>query len=58
MYDMDIISEEACEAWAGEKEHAEEEEKVFLKKAQPFLTWLQEADSDEESEEEEEDDDD
>lgn len=25
LYDMDIISEEACEAWAGEKEHADEE---------------------------------
>jgi hypothetical protein len=98
LYDMDIISEEACEAWASEKENAEDEvcfclpaavdkggtplcqrqscaplislphsslsannmfspffqqDKAFLKKAQPFLTWLKEAESDEESEEEE-----
>lgn len=54
LYDLDVVSEEALMAWAKEKEMAEEEEKQFLRLAQPFLDWLQEAEeeSDEESEEE------
>lgn len=57
LYDLDIISEEAVLKWAAEKEHAEEDEKIYLRKAQPFLQWLREADEesdDEESDEEDE----
>jgi translation initiation factor eIF-2B subunit epsilon len=32
LYDKDVVSEEAILAWADEKEHADEEEKYFLKK--------------------------
>lgn len=53
LYELDIISEEALMQWAEEKENADESEKVFLKKAQPFLEWLQEAE--EESSEDEDD---
>lgn len=53
MYDLDILTEDAALAWAEEKEHASETEKRFLKLAGPFLTWLQEAES-EESEDSEE----
>ncbi len=56
LYDSDVVSEEAILAWAEEKGSAEEDDKVFLEKAQPFLAWLEEADSDEyESEEYSED---
>lgn len=44
--------EEAFLDWAEEKKNGDEEEKRFLKLAQPFLKWLQEA------EEESDDDDD
>jgi translation initiation factor eIF-2B subunit epsilon len=56
MYERDIVGEEALLAWAEEKTHADEEEKRFLRLAEPFLEWLQEAEeesSDEESSEEE-----
>ena len=56
LYDLDIVSEEALQQWASEKELADEQEKVFLRKAQPFLDWLREAE--EESEEEDEEDED
>lgn len=53
LYDLDVVSEEALVAWAKEKEMAEEQEKQFLRLAQPFLDWLQEAE--EESDEEDSD---
>ncbi|KAL6773796.1 hypothetical protein ACKKBG_A22530 [Auxenochlorella protothecoides x Auxenochlorella symbiontica] len=43
LYDEDILTEEAILQWAAEKSLAEEDEKVFLRKAQPFLSWLQDA---------------
>ena len=49
LYDADIVGEDAFSAWAGEKEHADAEDKLWLAKAQPFLTWLAEADEDESS---------
>lgn len=49
---MEFIVEEAFLDWAEEKKNGDEEEKRFLKLAQPFLKWLQEA------EEESDDDDD
>ena len=52
LYDEDFIAEESFLDWAEEKQHGEEDEKFFLKKAEPFLEWLREAD--EESEEESE----
>lgn len=58
LYELDIAGEEAILAWADEKTHADEDEKRFLRLAQPFLDWLQEAEEEsssgeEESEEEE-----
>ena len=32
LYDGDVMSEEALLAWAEEKEHADESDKVYLKK--------------------------
>ena len=51
LYQSDILSEEAILTWADEKEHADEEEKFLLKKAQAFIDWLREAEEDESSEE-------
>ena len=47
---MDVLSEVSVLAWAEEKEGAEEEDKRFLKLAQPFVDWLREADSESEEE--------
>jgi translation initiation factor eIF-2B subunit epsilon len=62
LYEMDVLSEVSVLAWAEEKTEAEEEDKRFLKLAQPFVDWLKDADeesegesSDEESEEESDD---
>jgi len=49
---------EAILAWAEEKGNAEESDKVFLEKAKPFLSWLEEADSESDEYSEEESDDD
>jgi len=57
LYQQDIISEEAFLDWAREKENAEEEEKVLLNLAMPFIQWLEMAESEEEEEEDEEDED-
>ena len=40
LYAMDVLSEVSVLAWAEEKEGAEEEDKRFLKLAQPFVDWL------------------
>jgi len=53
LYDTDVVSEEAVLQWADEKELADEEEKVYLKKAEPFIEWLRDAEEEESSEEEE-----
>ena len=50
LYEMDVLSEVSVLAWAEEKEGAEEEDKRFLKLAQPFVDWLREADSESEEE--------
>ena len=50
LYAMDVLSEVSVLAWAEEKEGAEEEDKRFLKLAQPFVDWLREADSESEEE--------
>eukprot|EP00887_Chlorella_sp_A99_P001611 scaffold8.g1611.t1 len=54
LYDLDVIGEEALLQWAEEKAHASEEEKHFLAKAQPFIDWLKEAESEEEASSDEE----
>jgi NDP-sugar pyrophosphorylase family protein len=54
LYKEDVLSEDAVLAWADEKEGADERDRVYLAKAQPFVDWLRE---DEEDEDEEEDDD-
>jgi translation initiation factor eIF-2B subunit epsilon len=56
LYDMDVISEESVLAWAEEKAEAEEHDKKFLKLAQPFIDWLNDASEDEDSSEDESDD--
>lgn len=53
LYDEDVLSEEALLSWADEKEHADEDERRFLKKAAPLIDWLRTAESDSEEEEEE-----
>lgn len=53
MYELDILTEEAIDSWAREKEFASEQEKKYLKLAKPFLEWLSEAE--EESSEESDD---
>ena len=55
LYERDIIGEEAILAWAEEKAHADEEEKRFLRLAEPFLEWLQEAEEESSDDDEEED---
>jgi translation initiation factor eIF-2B subunit epsilon len=40
-------------AWAEEKADADEADKKFLKLAQPFIDWLEEASSEEESDSDE-----
>jgi hypothetical protein len=35
LYDVDLVEEAAITAWAEEKQHADEEDKVFLKKVGP-----------------------
>ena len=54
LYDMEFVAEESFLDWAEEKQHGEEEEKRFLKLAQPFLDWLQEAEEESEDEDESE----
>ena len=53
LYDMDVISEDSILAWAEEKTDADEADKKFLKLAQPFINWLEEASSEEESDSDE-----
>ena len=54
LYDKDVLEEDAVLQWAQEKEHGDEEDKVFLKKAEKFIEWLQkaeeESDGDDDSE--------
>ena len=52
LYDMDFVGEESFLDWAEEKKDGEEEEKRFIKLAQPFLDWLEEAEEDSDEEEE------
>lgn len=48
LYDKDIIQEEAILKWASEKDGAEEADKVFVKQAEKFIQWLNEASEEEE----------
>lgn len=48
LYDADVISEEAVQAWAKESKSADDQ--TFLKRAAPFLEWLAEAEEEEEDE--------
>ena len=43
LYDKDVLEEDAVLQWAQEKEHGDEEDKIFLKKAEKFIEWLQKA---------------
>lgn len=47
LYDKDILQEEAILNWAAEKEEADESDKVFLKQAEKFIQWLNEASEEE-----------
>ena len=51
LYDLDLVGEDAFEAWASEKAHAEEDERIYLGRAQAFLRWLREAEEEEEESE-------
>ena len=55
LYDKDVVEEDAFLQWAQEKEHADEEDKVFLKKAERFIEWLQKAEEESDEDEDEED---
>jgi translation initiation factor 5 len=60
-YQADLLSEDVLKAWgskASKKYVDVATSKKVRKSAEPFLTWLEEAESDEDSEEEEGDDDD
>ncbi|KAK7207421.1 domain found in IF2B/IF5-domain-containing protein [Myxozyma melibiosi] len=59
-YNYDLISEEVVTKWgsrASKKYVDKDTSKKVRKAAQPFLTWLEEAESEEESEDDDEDDD-
>ncbi|KAI3451486.1 hypothetical protein Pfo_008151 [Paulownia fortunei] len=48
LYDQDILQEDAILNWASEKEEADESDKLFLKQAEKFIQWLNEASEEEE----------
>lgn len=50
LYELDLVGEDAFEAWASEKANAEEDERIYLGLAQTFLRWLREAEEEEASE--------
>jgi len=56
LYDEDVLSEDAILSWADEKAHADEEEKVYLKKAAKLVEWLRTEDDDDEDDDDEDDD--
>jgi translation initiation factor eIF-2B subunit epsilon len=47
LYDVDVVSESAVQAWA--KESKSSDDQSFLKRAAPFLEWLAEAEEDDEN---------
>ncbi|KAL6557126.1 hypothetical protein OROMI_017476 [Orobanche minor] len=48
LYDEDILQEDAILNWASEKEEADESDKLFVKQAEKFVQWLNEASEEEE----------
>lgn len=50
LYDRDVVEEDAFLQWAQEKEHGDEEDKVFLNKAHRFIAWLQAAEEESDDE--------
>lgn len=56
LYDKDVVEEDAFLQWAQEKEHGDEEDRVFLNKAQQFIEWLQAAEEESDDEEAEDSD--
>ena len=44
LYDLEIIDETAILQWAEEK-GTDEADQAFVRKAQPFITWLKEAEA-------------
>lgn len=52
LYDVDIVSEDAFMAWADEKAHADESERVYLNRAAGFIEWLRTADEEDDDDEE------
>ncbi len=52
LYDADVLSEDAAQAWAAEKAGADEADRRFVTLARPFFEWLENASEEESSEEE------
>ncbi|CAA0816841.1 Trimeric LpxA-like enzyme [Striga hermonthica] len=48
LYDKDLLQEEAILNWASEKEEADESDKLFVKQAEKFIQWLNEASEEDE----------
>ncbi|GER55176.1 translation initiation factor eIF-2B subunit epsilon [Striga asiatica] len=48
LYDKDVLQEEAILNWASEKEEADESDKLFVKQAEKFIQWLNEASEEDE----------
>jgi translation initiation factor eIF-2B subunit epsilon len=57
LYDADVLSEEAAQAWAAEKAGADESDRRFVSLARPFFEWLENASEEGSSSGEEESDD-
>ena len=49
LYDEDVFGEPAILTWAAETAKEEPTPDKFMAAAQPFVTWLEEADSEEDS---------
>ena len=54
LYELEVVEEPAILTWANEYKKTTSDPDKFALAAQPFVTWLEEADSDEESDEDDE----